>query len=99
MSRVAELRARREALLLRSATLRMQLVMHGDELEHAAVRVDRGISFARMLTAKPVVLLAGAGLLLSIGPGRVFRWISRGLFLTSVARRAYGILALTHRRG
>ena len=97
MSRVAELEARRDALLLRSAALRSQLVTHGDELEQALVRVDRGLSVVRAVSARPLLLTAGAGLLLTIGPLRAFKWISRGLFVASMAKRAYGLLA-THQR-
>ena len=97
MSRVAELAARREALLLQSAELRMRLAAHGDELEHSLGRVERGVSLMRSVTSKPLLLSLGAGLLFSIGPLRAFKWVSRGLFVTSLARRAYGLFAARRR--
>jgi hypothetical protein len=97
VNRVAELRARRDALLERSATLRQQLVADGNELEGALSQVDRGISLVRNLHLRPIALAAGAGLLFALGPGRVLRWVTRGLMFTSVARRAFGLLAEARR--
>lgn len=94
MSRVAELEARRKGLLLRSAALRAELVQHTAELDHAFHRIDRGIGLVRNFAARPMLLAGGAALLLTLGPRKAFRWISRGLLLTSVARRAYGLLGL-----
>lgn len=98
MNRVAELAARRESLLLRSASLRAQLADHGDELEQSLHKVDRGIHVVRSITARPLLLTVGAGLLMTLGPVRAFQWVSRGLFVTSLARRAFGLLAAHRQR-
>lgn len=91
MSRVAELAARRDGLLLRSAALRQQLQVHTDELGVACGRIDRGIGIARRLSSRPMVLAAGGALLLALGPFRAFRWISRGLLVTSAVRRGWAM--------
>ncbi len=93
MSRVAELRARREALLARSTGLRRQLVAHGTDLEHSMGRIDRGIRMARSLRAKPIVLAVGAAVLFALGPRRALGWVSRAMFFASLARRATGLIA------
>ncbi|MET0290750.1 MAG: YqjK family protein [Steroidobacteraceae bacterium] len=100
MSRVEELRERRESLIARSAGLRRQLVEYGNDLEDSLTRVDRGIRTVRSLSAKPLVLAAGGALLFALGPRRAMAWISRGLFFTSIAKRAYGLIAArrNHRR-
>jgi hypothetical protein len=98
MNRVAELAARRESLLERSANLRAQLADHGEDLEHSLHKVDRGIHLARSVTAQPLLLAAGAGLLFTLGPVRAFQWVSRGLFVTSLARRAFGMFAAHRQR-
>ncbi len=95
MSRVAELEARRNGLLLRSAALREELVHHTVELDHAFHRVDRGIGLVRKLSSRPMILAGGAALLFALGPRRAFSWISRGLLVTSVARRAYALYSAT----
>jgi hypothetical protein len=98
VSRVAELRARRDLLLLRSDSLRRQLVRHGEELEGAFSSVDRGINLVRAVSGRPLVLAAGAGVLFALGPRKALHWVSRGLFFTSMARRAFGLLAARRSR-
>lgn len=93
MSRVAELAARRDGLLLRSAALRREFTHHTAELDHCLRRVDRGIGMVRNLTSRPLLLAGGAALLLALGPAKAFRWVSRGLLVTSFVRRAYGFYA------
>jgi hypothetical protein len=92
MSRVAELAARRDGLLLRSAALRVQLQQQTDDIDYSLRRIDRGIGLVRRaFSSRPLLLAAGAGLLVTLGPRKAFRWVSRGLLMTSVARRAYGL--------
>jgi hypothetical protein len=91
MSRVAELAARRDGLLLRSAALRQQLQVQTEELAQACSRIDRGIGVARRLSSRPMMLAAGAALLYTLGPAKAFRWISRGLLVTSVVRRGLAL--------
>jgi len=93
VSRVAELRARREGLLTRSAALRAEMADHGYQLEEAMTPVDRGVNLIRTVSSKPVMVAAGASLLFALGPRRTLGWVSRGLFYVSLARRAFGFLA------
>ena len=102
MSRASELALRRQNLLLRSAALRGELIEHTDELEHAFARIERGIGLVRNLSGRPMLLAGGAALLLTLGPRKAFRWLSRGLLVTSVVRRAFGLFQIARpylRRG
>lgn len=97
MSRVAELAARRDNLLLRSAALRRDLEHHTAELDRSFGSVDRGIGIVRNLTSRPLLMAGGAALLMTLGPRNALKWVSRGLLVTSVVRRAYGLYAATRR--
>ena len=93
MSRVAELAARRDGLLLRSAALRLQLQQQTEDLSYACTRIDRGIGIARRLSSRPMLLAAGAALLVTLGPRKALRWVTRGLLMTSVVRRGWALFA------
>jgi hypothetical protein len=88
---VAELAARREALLVRSGVLRERLVECGQQLDESLTRVERGVGMLRSMASKPLLLAAGAGLLFAARRGGILKWVSRGLLVTSIARRVSGL--------
>jgi hypothetical protein len=88
MSRVAALAARREALLARSGALRERLNACGRDLDESVAGIERGVRFARSVMSRPVLLVAGAALLVALRPKSLFGWVSRGLFVGSLVKKA-----------
>ena len=87
MDRIALLAERRAELLSRSTRLRNSLALETVRLSGQMSLFDRGFSLARSVTRQPVLLAAGALLLLSLRPLRAMRWATRGALLFSLARR------------
>ncbi len=86
------LRARREALLRRSAAERWQWESYLQDIDEQLAGVDRGVNFLRR-AAKPPVLLAG-GLLVTLllGRSRSQKLLLGGLALASqLAFRRMGL--------
>lgn len=94
MSRRAELAARRDALVARSAELREQLAADGAGLRVALGRWDRLIGKVRSVATRPVLLAAAAGLVFILKPARLLRWAGRGMVLVSMYRKFSGLLAM-----
>ena len=92
MSRSEQLARRRAELVARSAGLRDALSVDGARLSSRLVLVDRGIALVRAAAGQPLLLAAGAGLLLTLKPLRAMKWAARGALLFSIARRVYGAL-------
>jgi hypothetical protein len=89
-SRLAQLTARRSSLQAECERQRDDVRSLYRGIEHTAVRADRVIEIARGFG--PVIAVAGAVVLLVLGPGRVLRLISHGLAVGLYAREALRIL-------
>jgi hypothetical protein len=94
MTTPLELAARRRALVARSTRLRDVLQGQLSGVRDQVQGVDRGVSFARSLLKRPVVLTAATALLVALRPARALRWAARGALALSLARKAMGLLAL-----
>lgn len=94
MSRIAELAARRAAIVERSSLLRARMIECSQDFERSMAGVERGVRVVRKTFAKPLLLAAGAGLLFWLRPRKLFAWASRGLFVVSLARRVRRLLSL-----
>jgi hypothetical protein len=92
MDRSKQLARRRAELVARSARLRGNLAIDGARISSRLGLVDRGIALARAATRQPLLLAAGAGLLLTLRPLRAMKWVARGALLFSIARRVLGAL-------
>jgi hypothetical protein len=91
-ARERQLANRRATLVARSSAQRALLAAQAADLGRSLGGVERGIDLARHLTARPLLLGAGAAALLVLRPTRAFKWITRGALLTSVLRRGLGLL-------
>jgi hypothetical protein len=87
MNRREQLARRRAELIARSARLRAELAVEGARIGDRFGLVDRGITLMRAVTRQPLLLAAGAGLLLTLKPLRAVKWVARAALLVSVARR------------
>jgi hypothetical protein len=95
MNRATALRLRREALLARSAHLRLGLVEEGQALRAQLAGFDRGLGWVCYATRRPVLLAAAGAALLIFKPTRALSLIARGAMVVSLARRALGLLDRT----
>lgn len=91
-ARERQLASRRARLVARSAAQRALLASQAAELGRSLDGVERGISVARQLTARPLLLGAAAATLLLVRPGRAVKWIGRGALITSLIRKGLGFL-------
>lgn len=92
MRRSEQLARRRAELVARSARLRGEIALDGARIGSRLGAVDRGLSLLRAATRQPLLLAAGAGLLLTLKPLRAMKWAARGAVLWSVARRVMSAL-------
>ena len=92
MGRIEQLARRRAGLVARSARLRGELAIDGARIGSRLGLVDRGIALVRAAAGQPLLLAAGAGLLLTLKPLRLMKWAARGALLFSVARRVMGAM-------
>jgi hypothetical protein len=92
MSRIRELQERRERLRLRSEELRAEFGKDEQVLEEYLSGFDRATAIGRQLLSPPVLIAGGALALTFLRPARVFGWVTRGLVLVSLARRALGFV-------
>jgi YqjK-like protein len=91
-AREHQLATRRAKLVARSTAQRALLTQQAADLGHSLGGVERGISVARHLTARPLLLGAAAAALLIVRPGRAIKWIGRGALITSMIRKGLGFL-------
>ncbi|MBP9218232.1 MAG: YqjK-like family protein [Sterolibacterium sp.] len=82
-----ELALRKQRLLLKSASLRLDLANQVGTLSPAFAAVDRLRAAGRWLRRHPQVPVAVLTALLVARPRAVFRWAQRGWFLWQVVRR------------
>jgi NhaP-type Na+/H+ and K+/H+ antiporter len=83
--RLAQIQARRERLLARSAAQRDELALLLAPLQAPLGIADRGIAAARYLRAHPGVVVIAAAVFAILSPKRAFRWSRRAF----VAWRGY----------
>jgi hypothetical protein len=79
--RLAQIHARRERLLARSAAQRDELALLLAPLKGPLAVVDRGIAAAQYVRAHPGLVAVAAVIFVVLSPKRAFRW----------ARRAFGV--------
>jgi len=89
-SRLVALTARRAALQAECALQRDEAARAYGDITAGAVRVDRVIGTVRRLA--PLLVIAGAGVLLALGPARALSLVSRGLALGLYAQKARSLL-------
>ena len=89
-SRLLALTARRTALQGECALQRDEAARAYGEIAGGAARVDRVIGTVRRLT--PLLVVAGAGVLLALGPARALSLVSRGLALGLYTQKARSLL-------
>jgi hypothetical protein len=85
--RFDQLVAHHSNLRARCAVQRQHLGETADQIEGQLSRVDRGISIARSIVRRPVMIVAGVALIALLGPKRLLRWAGRGAILYSTTRR------------
>lgn len=96
--RQLEIRLRRERLIARAAAQRESVAHDLDALAPAIRVVDRGIAGVAWLRAHPGVLLAGAGVMLVLRPGRTLRWSLRIFSAWQAYRRLTARLGVVRSR-
>jgi hypothetical protein len=90
---------RRQAeLILKSRRLREDIARTGAEVTGRLGGAQPALRAARALTSTPVLMAAGAALLVFAGPARALRLASRGLVAVNLARRVLGALGPGGRR-
>lgn len=85
-----QLAARRRLLQLRCAVQRGEIAETQAGIDAGAARADRVIAVARRFT--PVLLVAGAVIVLAMGPARALGLVRQGLVAATVANRAARLL-------
>jgi len=93
--KASQLRARREALLCRSAAERLEWRSHLEEIEGVFAGVDRGVRILRRVATPPVLLAGGVLAALLLGRSRSQKLLLGGLALASrLAFRRLGLRRL-----
>jgi hypothetical protein len=77
--RLAEIRARRELLLVRSAVQRDALALLVDAMRAPLELADQGVRLVRYARAHPGAILLAVAALVALSPRRVFRWGRRAV--------------------
>jgi YqjK-like protein len=77
--RLRQLAARREALRERVRLQREQFALEFSPVTLAAHRADARIAGITRLAQNPIVITATAVTLMFAGPGRLLRWVKKGL--------------------
>lgn len=79
-SKLKELAERRKRLIEQADKQRMVLAQEAVPWRIVMARVDHGLAALRYLKTHPAWVVGGAAFLIfAVGPGRVWRWIGRGL--------------------
>jgi hypothetical protein len=90
--RLAEIRARRELLLARSALQRDTLALLVQQWRAPFELADRGVRIARYAREHPGALLAAIAVLVALAPKRALRWAGSALALWRGYRSARGLI-------
>jgi hypothetical protein len=89
-TQLEQLAARRRQLQLRCAVQRGEIAANQAVIDAAAARADRVAAVAQRIT--PLLLVAGAAIVLVVGPGRVLGLVRQGLVAATIAERAARLL-------
>jgi hypothetical protein len=95
--RLMQIRLRRERLIARAAAQREAFAYDVEALAPAIAVVDRGITAVAWVRAHPGLLLAAAGVMLVLKPGRTLRWSFRLFSLWQGYRRLTARLGVERR--
>ena len=76
LSRLAE---RRKRLVEEAAIQREVVAQEVDDWRPVVKRVDQGIAIGRYLRKHPPLLAATGLVAATIGPGRIWKWLGRGI--------------------
>jgi len=87
-ARLANIVARREALVRKSSAQREQIATESAALQRSLWFVEPAVRGARIVTSRPVLLVAAAAAMLALGPRRLF---SRGSRLAVVLLSAWRV--------
>ena len=85
-TRLEQLAARRRLLQLRCAVQRGEIAAAQATIDAGAARADRVIAVAQRFS--PLLLVAGAAIVLVVGPGRALGLVRQGLVAATIASRA-----------
>lgn len=94
MSRVEEIRARRAALIERTATERERVTAQFAPFRPPLALVERSIAAGRVILSHPEWIAGAAALILILRPRRALAWAQRGF----LAWRAWQWIAQTARK-
>jgi len=86
-ARSRELSRRREALQQRAAAEREAFAADFRHVTESLSLADRAVALMRRLGARPVLVAAGVGVMLLLGPARAISWAWRGYSSWMAARR------------
>lgn len=92
MKPIAEIRRKRERLLVRAAAQRRALARQIEPWQGALGLADRGIAAARYLRSRPALIAAAALIFAALQPRRALRWTRLGFLLWRAWRFARGAL-------
>lgn len=85
---LTRLARRREELTQQAATQRTALSQDAESWRIVLERADQGLAALHYLKTHPIWLVSAGGILLTVlGPGRVWRWMGRGVFAWRIASR------------
>lgn len=87
IARGRELAQRRAALQQRAAAERAAFAADFQHVYQSVSLVDRAIGLMSRLGARPVLVAAGVGVMLLLGPARAISWVWRGYSSWTTARR------------
>jgi hypothetical protein len=90
--RLAEIHARRELLLARSAVQRDALALLVERWHTPLELADRGYRVVQYARGHPGVLLAAVAALVALAPKRALRWTGSAMAAWRAYRSAVGIL-------
>jgi hypothetical protein len=90
--RLAEIHARRELLLARSALQRDTLALLVQRWHAPLELADRGVRVVRYARENPGALVAAVAVLVALAPKRALRWAGSALALWRTYRSAVGLL-------
>lgn len=86
--KLIQLARRRAELIEQAATQRTTMSQAAMPWRNVLARADQGIAALRYLKRHPLWLAGGGGLLLALlGPGRIWRWLGRGLVGVQMVNR------------
>ncbi len=87
-AKLIRLAERRAALVEQSASQRAALYQATEPWRNVLARADQGLAVVHYVKNHPLWLVsAGGALLTMLGPGRLWRWLGRGLFAWRMVNR------------